>query len=76
FVFDLASVGDIDYTAGQSLPSILGRLKRSGITVALAQADAVQDQLRRYGILEQLGAGCIFDSVQAAVEACGQQRGG
>jgi high affinity sulfate transporter 1 len=76
FVFDLVSVGDIDYTAGQSLPSTLANLKRLGITVALAQADAVQDQLRRYGIVEQVGAGSIFDSVQAAVEACMQQKGG
>jgi high affinity sulfate transporter 1 len=76
FILDLVSVGDIDYTAGQSLPTTLGRLKRSGITVALAQADAVQDQLRRYGIVEQVGAGCVFDSVQAAVEACMERKGG
>src|SRR5262249_44070727 len=46
-VLDLVSVGDIDYTAGQTLPSIVARFKRSGIRVALAQADAIRDQLRR-----------------------------
>jgi high affinity sulfate transporter 1 len=69
-VLDLVSVGDIDYTAGTTLPAIVARFKRAGISVALAQGDAIQDQLRRYGIAEQVGADCIFDTVQAAVEAC------
>ncbi len=69
-VLDLVSVGDIDYTAGQTLPSIVDRFKRSGISVSLAQADAIQDQLRRYGIAEQVGVDCIFETVQAAVAAC------
>ena len=68
-VLDLVSLDDIDYTGGLLLASTVSRLQQAGITIALAETDAVRGDLERYGITQRVGASCIFDTVQAAVAA-------
>jgi sulfate permease, SulP family len=75
-VLDLVSLGDVDYTGGLRLAATVARLQRAGITVALAEADAVGNELERYGIAAQVGAGRIFPTVSAAADAFDAGTGG
>jgi sulfate permease, SulP family len=75
-VLDLVSLGDVDYTGGLRLAATVARLQRAGITVALAEADALGNELERYGIAAQVGAGRIFPTVSAAADAFDAGTGG
>jgi MFS superfamily sulfate permease-like transporter len=68
-VLDLISLDDVDYTGGLLLESTVARLQQMGVTVALAEVDAVRQELERYGISQRVGASHLFETVQAAVEA-------
>lgn len=68
-VLDLVSLNGVDYTGGLQLAATVGRVRQAGITVALAEVDAVHAQLERYGVIEQVGADRVFDTVSAAVDA-------
>ena len=68
---DAPSIDDIDFTGGKTLiGEFAAELKQQGIVLAVADVrDSVRRELKRYGVTDIIGAGRIFDSVQAAVDA-------
>ena len=71
-VLDLVSMDDIDYTGGLTLAATLKTLRDQGLTIALAQAEDVADELARFGIVAAIGSDRVFDSVSAARNAFDQ----
>ncbi len=74
-VLDLVSMSDIDYTAGLTLAALLKRLQKQGLTIAVAQAADVREQLDRLGITAQIGAAYLYETVPDAVDAYHRQSG-
>ena len=72
---DLVSMDDVDYTGGLTLTATLQTLRGQGLTIAPTRTEDVQEKLERLGILTMIGAGRVFDSVSAAVDAYLQERG-
>jgi MFS superfamily sulfate permease-like transporter len=72
-VFEAAGVIDIDFTAAQSLASVVRACRAGGVVFALARLESVaaQKAIRRLGLADLIGADHIFDSVAAAIEALG-----
>ena len=68
-VLDFVSTSGLDYTAGLTLASTLRRLQDRGVTIALAEAGDIRDDLERIGIIGQVGAPHMFESVGEALEA-------
>ncbi len=68
-VLDLGATDDIDYTAGLTLAATLARLQGRGLTIALAEAADVREQLDRFGISARVGTGRVFASAQEAMAA-------
>ncbi len=68
-VLDLASMGDIDYTAGLTLSETVARVGRLGVRVALSQPGDVLPELARFGVTAQVGDAYLFETVQAALDA-------
>jgi MFS superfamily sulfate permease-like transporter len=68
-VLEASGVADIDFTAAQALKEVIVRCKTSGVRFAIARLESVraQDALRRFGILDALGADHLFHSVEEAV---------
>ncbi len=71
-VLDLVSMDDIDYTGGLTFAATLKTLRDQGLTIALAQTEDVDDELRRFGVVTLVGADRVFDSVSAAMSAFSQ----
>ncbi len=72
-VLECASLLSLDATAAETLTALLGEMKASGVTVLLArvESDRAREQLARYGILDALGPGSMFNSVAEAVDHIG-----
>ena len=72
-VLEAAGVIDIDFSAAQSLRSVITACRAAGVDFALARLEAVAAQraLARLGLADLIGADHIFDTVAAAVEALG-----
>ena len=70
-VLEAAGIIDIDYTAAQSLRTVVEACQRAGVTFALARLESVtaQQALARLGLLDLIGKDHVFDSVAAAVDA-------
>ena len=69
FVFDLVSVGDIDYTAARALAATIRQLQDHGIVVALTDVDDVRDELECLGLLHDVGPNRVFESALLAIDA-------
>jgi high affinity sulfate transporter 1 len=69
FVLDLMSMEEIDYTGGLTLAIIVKRLQDRGITVALAGAADVLQELNQLAVVDRIGGENVFESVGDAVEA-------
>jgi high affinity sulfate transporter 1 len=69
-VVDAAATPDVDVSAARMLAELDDELRARGITIVFADpVGAVKDTFARSGLTTQLGAGRIFDTVQAAVDA-------
>jgi len=67
-VLDAAGVSDIDYTGLQALRELVTELGQRGVTIAIARAShLVHHDLKHGAVLEQLGPGHLFASVDQAV---------
>jgi high affinity sulfate transporter 1 len=67
---DAAAIGDVDYSAGETLISAHGQMQEHGTRMVFADVDeAVRAELDRYGITELVGADAFFDTVMDAVAA-------
>ena len=70
FCVDAAAIGDIDYSAGETLVSMHGQTQEHGTRMVLADVDEdVRAELDRYGITDLLGPDAYFDSVTDVVAA-------
>jgi sulfate permease, SulP family len=70
FCLDASGIGDVDYSAGQTLLSLHGQIHERHTRFVIADVDpAVKDELARYGIVDLLGEDAFFDSLSEAVEA-------
>ncbi len=72
-VLEASGMIDIDYTGGRQLQQTIARLRTRGMVIALARLSATPAQIdaRRSGLLDTLGAGMVFRSVDEAVKALG-----
>ncbi len=70
-VFEANGVAHLDFTAAQALREVIEACRGKGIGFAIARLESVraQEALRRFGILDVLGEGCLFLSVAEAVAA-------
>ena len=69
-VLDAVAISDIDYTGLRALGDLVAELRRQGVTLAIARSShLVHHDLKHGALLEQLGPGHLFTSVEAAVEA-------
>ncbi len=72
-VLEAAGIVDIDFTAAQSLRSVVEACKAAGVGFAIARLESVgaQAALARLGLLDLIGADHVFESVAEALDALG-----
>ena len=72
-VLEASGMIDIDYTGGRQLQQMIARLRARGMIIALARLSATPAQLDalRSGLINTLGPGMVFHSVDEAVRALG-----
>jgi MFS superfamily sulfate permease-like transporter len=72
-VIEASGITLIDYTGAQNMIAMIARLRGRGIDVALARLESSRaaDAARRGGLLEALGDGRVFHSVEEAVRTLG-----
>ena len=69
-VLDVIGMHDVDFTGSRVLGRLLDELGHRQITVGLARAgDHLVENLTRAGLLDRIGRGQLFPSVDAAVQA-------
>jgi len=69
-VLDAIGMSDIDFTGSRALHEVLDELGHDDITFAMARVgDHVRQSLSRSGLLERVGEGNLFPSVDEAVTA-------
>ena len=74
-VLDAAGMSDIDYTGLQALRDMATELGQRGVTIGIARTShLVHHDLKHGAILEQLGPGHLFASVDQAVTALQHRR--
>lgn len=75
-VLEASGITQIDYTAAQSLIGSIARLRTRGIDVAMArlEAERAAAAAARSGLLDALGPGRVFHSVDEAVRALGPRQ--
>jgi SulP family sulfate permease len=70
FCVDAVAVDDIDFSAAAALREIHQMLKERGIRLIMANVeDDVMKELERSGLVALLGAGAIFETITAVVQA-------
>ena len=75
-ILDCSSIPDVDYSAGAALKSLVKFVHTRGATFALAAADPnLRTTLSSLGVLDELPANHVFDSVEDAVDAYRSARG-
>ena len=74
FCIDFAAVDDVDFTAAETLRSLVVLLQQSGIRLVLTgAAEDVRAELDRSGITGLIGADAYFETVAEMVDAYPQQ---
>ena len=69
-VLDTIGMSDLDYTGARALADALSDLERDHVVFAMARAGThVHESLRRSGLLDRIGEGHLFASVDEAVTA-------
>ena len=73
---DATAIGDIDYSAAQTLLEIRDDLKQQGVTLVFADvADEVRAELDRFGITESGVPDLMYDTVEDAIVATTRAKG-
>jgi len=63
-----SAIADVDYSGSDSLRQVHEELGRKGVTLAFADlSPAVRRQLDAYGLIEQVGAANVFESLLEAL---------
>lgn len=75
-IIEASGMIDIDYTGSIMLQQVIAALREHGIEVALARLSSprAQAQARRSGLLDALGEGRVFLSVEEAVRQAKESR--
>jgi len=69
-VIDADAISDIDYTGIKGLRALIDELNRAHVVVGVARAvGGAPQNLRRSGLLDRLGGGRFFSTVDEAVTA-------
>jgi high affinity sulfate transporter 1 len=70
FCIDAAAIGDVDYSAGETLVSVHGQMQEHGAHMVFADVDEdVRAELDRYGITDLVGTEAYFDTLTDVVAA-------
>ncbi len=70
FCVDAAAIGDVDYSAGETLVSVHAQMQEHGTRLVFADVDdEVRAELDRFGITDLVGTDAYFDSIQDMLEA-------
>ena len=65
-----SAIADVDYSGSDSLRQVHEELGRKGVTLAFADlSPAVRRQLDAYGLIEQVGAANVYESLLEALAA-------
>jgi SulP family sulfate permease len=71
-VLDALGMYDLDFTGSRALSQVLDTLEREGVAFAIARlGDHLRQNLSRSGLLERIGPGHLYASVDEAVMAAG-----
>lgn len=77
FCISATNIGDIDFTAAETLKDVYSQLKKLGITLVLSDVvPPVMNELDKDGITKMIGNDHIFESVQDVIEAYKRSPGG
>jgi sulfate permease, SulP family len=70
-VLEASSIVEVDYTAAKALVELLEACRARGVVVALARLESLRaaEALRNFGVLDALGEGRLFHSVDEATRA-------
>jgi len=73
-VLEASSIVEIDYTAATVLAQTIDQLRAAGFVFAIARLESVRAQaaLTRFGVLDRLGTGRLFHSVDEATRRLAQ----
>jgi MFS superfamily sulfate permease-like transporter len=70
FCIDAAAIGDIDYSAGETIVAVHAQMQERGTRLVFADVDDdVKAELDRFGISELVGEDGFFSSIVEVVEA-------
>jgi sulfate permease, SulP family len=70
FCIDAAAIGDVDYSAGETIIGVHAQMQEYGTRLVFADVDAdVRAELDRFGITQLVGSDGFFSSVVEVVEA-------
>lgn len=74
-VLEASAIPEIDFTAAQALRGLIRRCRKDHIDFAIARLESVraQEAAKRFRILDALGPGRVFHSVDEAMRALGPQ---
>jgi MFS superfamily sulfate permease-like transporter len=69
FVLEASSIVEIDFTASAILSEVIAKSHSAGIDFAVARLESVRAQaaFERFGVVDSLGSGHVFDSVEQAI---------
>ena len=68
FCIEAAAIGDVDYSAGETLVGVHGQMQEHGTRLVFADVDEdVRAELDRYGITDLIGPDAYFDTVTDVV---------
>jgi MFS superfamily sulfate permease-like transporter len=70
FCIDAAAIGDVDYSAGETILSVHAQMQEHGTRLVFADVDDdVKAELDRFGITALVGEDGFFSSIVEVVEA-------
>lgn len=70
FCLDAVAMADVDYTGGQVISQIHTSCRDKGVRLVLVRVEPdVLDQLRRYGTIDELGDGALYDTIPEVIAA-------
>jgi MFS superfamily sulfate permease-like transporter len=70
FCISATNIGDIDFTASDTLKNVYTQLEKMSITLVLSDVvQPVMNELNRDGIIKLIGREHIFESLQDVIEA-------
>ncbi|HEY3799471.1 MAG TPA: SulP family inorganic anion transporter [Caulobacteraceae bacterium] len=74
-VLEASSIVEVDFTAAEILSAAIDEVRAAGLDMALARLESVRAEtaLARFGVLEKLGPGHLFQSVEQAIRAMAPQ---